>query len=175
MPSQKWQILWKCIEYGQECEKMAREELSKNTGLQIEECGLFIDASIPFLGASPDGVFDEEGIVEIKCPKTAENLSPEEAIKTVATVWRIFQDEMGTAMNKNHHYYYQVHGELHITDRKYCLFCLWTRRGFKCRRIDKDDNFWKSNMELQLIQFYMECMLPKYTSWYNRGMPIREP
>ncbi|XP_076545135.1 uncharacterized protein LOC143305429 isoform X2 [Osmia lignaria lignaria] len=142
------------VQYGQECEKFAREELR----------------------ASPDGLVDEEGIVEIKCPKTAENLLPEEAIKSVAIIRRIFANAEGNALNKNHYYYYQVQGQLHVTGRKYCLFCIWTRKGLKYIRVDRDDNFWQNNMEPKLIQFYLLCMLPELIdSRYNRGMPIREP
>nr|XP_034195031.1 uncharacterized protein LOC117611204 [Osmia lignaria] len=104
------------VQYGQECEKFAREQLSVCIGVEIKECGLFIDSAIPFLGASPDGLIDEEGIVEIKCPKTAENLLPEEAIKTVAAIRRIFADAEGNELNRNHYYYYQVQGQLHVTD-----------------------------------------------------------
>ncbi|XP_046143470.1 uncharacterized protein LOC123988250 [Osmia bicornis bicornis] len=76
----------------------------------------FIDSAIPFLGASPDGLINEEGIVEIKYPKTAENLLPEEAIKSVAVIRRIFADAEGNSLNRNHYYYYQVQGQLHVTD-----------------------------------------------------------
>ncbi|XP_076546922.1 uncharacterized protein LOC117610562 [Osmia lignaria lignaria] len=166
------------VQYGQECEKFAREELIVSVCIDVEimECGLFIDSAIPFFGASPDGLIDKEGIVEIKCPKTAENLLPKEAIKSVAVIRRIFVDAEGNALNRNHYYYYQVQGQLHVTGRKYCLFCIWTRKGLKYIRVDRDDNFWQNNMEPKLIQFYLLCMLPELIdSRYNRGMPIREP
>ena len=111
------------VEYGKECEKIARDELKKQY-TDIAECGIFIDSCIPFLGASPDGIIGEEGIVEIKCPKSAENFSPEEAIENVPAVRRMFARKTGISMNKAHHYFYQVQGQLHVTDRKYCIFCL---------------------------------------------------
>ncbi|XP_076398186.1 uncharacterized protein LOC143266627 [Megachile rotundata] len=135
------------IKYGQECEEIAREELKKYTGKGIKECGIFIDRSHSFIGASPDGIIDKEGIVEIKCPKTAENLLPEEAIKTIPSIRRIFENDVGTALNKTHQYYYQVQGQLHVTDRSYCIFCIWTRKGINCVTVERDDVFWKNQME----------------------------
>lgn len=39
-----------------------------------EPVGLVDHPSIPMLGASPDGLIDEEGLVEIKCPATVTHL-----------------------------------------------------------------------------------------------------
>ena len=163
------------MEYGKECEKIAREELKKQY-TDIAECGIFIDSCIPFLGASPDGIIGQEGIVEIKCPKSAENFSPEDAIEKVPAVRRMFTRKTGISMNKTHHYFYQVQGQLHITDRKFCIFCVWTPKGLKSIKVERDDAFWKTEMERKLVQFYLECMLPELIdSRYNRCMPIREP
>lgn len=32
-------------------------------------------------------------------------------------------------LKTSHDYYYQVQGQLHITDRKYCYFAVWTPKG----------------------------------------------
>ncbi|XP_054005272.1 uncharacterized protein LOC128890641 [Hylaeus anthracinus] len=149
------------VEYGRENEEIAREELSKKENIEIKKCGLFIDASIPYLGASPDSVIGEDGIVEIKCPKSAEDVTPEEAITTKKSVKAIFTDSTGSALRKTHPYFYQVQGQLDITGRKYCLFCLWTKKGIMSIRVEKDDDFWKREMEPKLTQFYLNCMLPE--------------
>ncbi|CAH2107971.1 unnamed protein product [Euphydryas editha] len=44
-----------------------------------QECGLFIDPELPFLGASPDGLVGEK-IVEIKCPYSAKGMSVDDEI-----------------------------------------------------------------------------------------------
>ncbi|XP_076301517.1 uncharacterized protein LOC143219390 [Lasioglossum baleicum] len=164
------------IRYGRKYEHTAREELASREGITIEECGLFIDASIPYLGASPDGLIDDDGIVEIKCPYTAENVTPEEAIQSVQAVKTMFTDSTGTALRKTHRYFYQVQGQLHITGRKYCIFCVWTRKGIKSIRVDRDDDFWKLQMEPKLSRFYLNCMLPELVDpRRHRRRPIREP
>ncbi|XP_076381283.1 uncharacterized protein LOC143260253 [Megalopta genalis] len=163
------------IEYGRQCENIAREQLAKEEDVEIRKCGLFIDAEIPFLGATPDGIIDDDGIVEIKCPKTAEKFSPEEAIKNIQPLRRIFEDDAGTALRRTHHYFYQVQGQLHITGRQYCLFCLWTPKGMKTIKVTKDDTFWQNEMKSKLSRFYVHCMLPEILdSRYIRNMSIRE-
>jgi len=36
---------------------------------------------MPFLAASPDGILDDESLVEIKCPASAKELASEDAIQ----------------------------------------------------------------------------------------------
>lgn len=47
----------------------------------IEKCGLFIDRNIDYLGASPDGTIKNQGIVDVKCPYSARELTPEDGIR----------------------------------------------------------------------------------------------
>ncbi|XP_076685808.1 uncharacterized protein LOC143377889 [Andrena cerasifolii] len=163
------------VQCRKECEKIAREELKKQY-TDIAECGIFIDSCIPFLGASPDGIIGQEGIVEIKCTKSAESFTQEEAIEKVPAVRRMFTHKTVISMKETHHYFYQVQGQLHITDRKYCIVCVWTPKGLKSIKVERDDVFWKREMEPKLVQFYLECMLPEVMdSRHNRCMPIREP
>ncbi|GBP52835.1 hypothetical protein EVAR_38997_1 [Eumeta japonica] len=54
--------------------------LAEQEDINIEQCGLFIDKDLPFLGASPDGVAGDT-IIELKCPITASKLGLEEAVK----------------------------------------------------------------------------------------------
>ena len=88
----------------------------------------------------------------------------------------MFASKTGISMNKTHHYFYQVQGQLHITDRKYCIFYLWTTKRLKSIKVERNYAFWKREMEPKLVQFYLECMLPELIdSRYNRCMSIREP
>jgi len=72
------------VKYGRTMEEMAKQELVAKLKKEIKSCGLFIDYNNPCLGASPDGLIDEDGLVEIKCPLSAENLTAEEAIQTLS-------------------------------------------------------------------------------------------
>lgn len=149
------------MRYGRENEGTAREELSKILDEKIEVCGLFIDQENHYLGASPDGLINHDGLVEIKCPATAEMVTAEEAINTIPVVKNIFDRKDVSKMNRIHKYFYQVQGQLHITRRQYCIFAVWTPQSMKIVRNEKDDGFWKQNMEPYLTRFYTECMLPE--------------
>ena len=160
------------LQYGRENEANALRQMEEELGITILTCGLFIDATVPHLGATPDGLVDDDTIIEVKCPESAKDLSPAEAIEHLPAIRRIFR---GDEMNKNHHYYYQVQGQLHITNRQRALFCLWTPNGMKVIIVPRDDNFWATEMEEKLRKFYEDCMLPEIIdSRYNRQQPIRE-
>ena len=138
---------------------------------------LFIDPEIPYLGASTDGTIAEDGIVEIKCPFAAKNMTPEDAIENNVSQLRslyITKDDSHT--KRAHKYYYQIQGQLHVTRRSYCIFVVWTPRGMKTEVIHRDDQFWAENMENQLTRFYLHCMLPEIVDpRFIRNMAIRDP
>lgn len=53
---------------------------------------------------------------------------------------------------------------------------MWTSVDIKYVKVLRDDEFWHSQMEPFLCQFYTECLLPKIVdSRRKRSMPIREP
>ncbi|GBM60186.1 hypothetical protein AVEN_214782-1, partial [Araneus ventricosus] len=77
------------MKYGKKHKKDAIEELKK-MGIKIKSSGLFIDENLPFLAATPDGLIDDDGTVEIKCPSSCSDLTPEESIlKRKITFWTI--------------------------------------------------------------------------------------
>ena len=56
--------------YGSECEPEARFAYALRTGTEITEVGFINHPTIEEAGASPDGLVDDDGLVEIKCPNT---------------------------------------------------------------------------------------------------------
>ncbi|CAD6216492.1 GSCOCG00011337001-RA-CDS, partial [Cotesia congregata] len=167
------------VNYGKDNEKQALKDLAVKLGInhdRIKPCGLFIDQHIEYLGATSDGIIDDDYIVEIKCLASIRHLSPDEALKIDNKNIKTIFNKNKTSLNKNHHYYYQVQGQLHITNKKYCYFTIWIPYGVKYNLVEKDDDFWKTSMENYLTQFYTECVLPEIIdSRFTRNMPIREP
>lgn len=45
--------------------------MKKQENINILPCGLFIDRTYPFIGATPDELVGDDMLVEIKCPLTA--------------------------------------------------------------------------------------------------------
>ncbi|XP_067207257.1 uncharacterized protein [Linepithema humile] len=164
------------MQYGRDMEEVARIELAAKLKKKINPCGLFVDNEYPYLGASPDGLIDEDGLVEIKCPLSAENFTVDEAIQKLPLLKGIFDKKNTDNMNRNHRFFYQVQGQLNIAQRNYCIFAIWTPKSLKTIRVNRDYVFWEKEMAPVLERFYLECMLPEILdSRHNRHMPIRDP
>lgn len=59
---------------GTELEPEARSAYAFVSGVDVGEVGFVLHPSIPLSGASPDGTVGEDGLVEMKCPKTATHI-----------------------------------------------------------------------------------------------------
>ena len=59
------------MQWGTDTEPLARAAYEAHTGAMVEEVGMIAHPSIAMTGASPDGLIDADGIIEIKCPNSA--------------------------------------------------------------------------------------------------------
>lgn len=91
------------MQWGTETEPLARLKYSLLTGDDAEECGFFAHESL-MAGASPDGLIGDEGALEIKCPNSATHI---DTLRKGSVPYQ---------------YYWQVMGQLWITERKWCDF-----------------------------------------------------
>lgn len=98
-------------EHGTFHEDGAQAEYEMETGNKVQECGFF-----PFgdwLGASPDGLVGDEGLIEIKCPfGKRKDEKPE---------FKTAEDQA--------HYYAQMQIEMYCTGRDWCHFYQWAPNG----------------------------------------------
>jgi hypothetical protein len=62
------------MQWGTEQEPYARAAYETLKGVLVKEVGFVPHPTIPNSGASPDGLVDDDGLVEIKCPFTATHL-----------------------------------------------------------------------------------------------------
>lgn len=165
------------IAHGIEHEKQALLQLQRQENVEISPCGLFIDPKHPFIGATPDGLIDDDIIVEIKCPITASKKGMAKAIEeNKIQILKYSKNTKTCSINKKSNWYFQIQGQLHVTGRKICLLGIWAGENepLYTERIERDDNFWLTNMEPKLVQFYLKCLLPEIVDSRNeRGMPIR--
>lgn len=79
-------------------------------------------------------------------------------------------------INQKHEWFYQVQGQLHIADKKICLFAVWTGKELpvKVEKITRDDEFWEKAMKNRLIDYYNKCLLPEIVDpRKSRSMPLR--
>lgn len=49
-------------------------------------------------------------------------------------------------LKKEHKYYYQIMGQLQITNRKVCYFVIYTPNWTNVQKIEFDEIFWKTKM-----------------------------
>jgi len=124
------------MEYGKTCEVLAKRAYTSTSSadLHLHDCGFVINPEFPFLGASPDAKVCKDGvtgIVEIKCPYTARNLSIPEAVHQMGDKSNFCLELVGNGevhLKQNHEYYYQVQGQLMITGTPFCDFVVYTEK-----------------------------------------------
>ena len=63
------------MKWGTETEPLARAAYEARTGALVDEVGMVLHPTIELTGASPDGLIDGDGLLEIKCPKSATHAS----------------------------------------------------------------------------------------------------
>lgn len=111
------------MQWGIEWEETARLRYELATGNIVEECGFFTHDTLQ-AGASPDGLVNHDGVLEIKCPNTATHI---ETLKTQRVPYQ---------------YYWQVVGQMWITGRQWCDFVSFDPRmpenaQYFCKRVDR--------------------------------------
>lgn len=130
------------LSYGTHHESGARWEYEIHTGNSVDECGFFVSEQHPWLGASPDGLIGDHGLLEIKCPfsKRADDLP-------------LF-DEVGPT-GPLAHYHAQVQIQMLCTGRAWCDFWQWAPRGVHLQRIIRSDRWLAAKLPI-LKAFYDE-------------------
>jgi putative phage-type endonuclease len=128
--------------WGTETEPMAKSAYQAMTGNLVNEIGFVPHASIDSSGASPDGLIDGDGLIEIKCPHTATH------IDTL----------LGQAVPSK--YITQMQWQMACTGRKWCDFVSYDPRmpehmQLFIKRVDRDDELVKV-LEDEVTKFLAE-------------------
>ncbi len=124
---------------GHELEPQARAAYETRTGLLVMESGI-CKTDDDWFGYSTDGLVEDDGLIEIKCP--------------------IASDKVFTMLQTGDvsEYMHQIQGGMWITGRKWLDFIMYTPdlktvgRDLFIKRIERDDNF-INEMEMQLLRF----------------------
>jgi hypothetical protein len=112
------------------------------------------------LAASPDGLVGCDGIVEVKCPWNVKDLTVLDAVKARKIKYAEKKKD-GLHVKMDHNYSYQIQGQLHITQRDFCLFVVYTKRGIFVEKIERDRKFWKEKILPKLEKFFFQYFLPE--------------
>ena len=132
------------LKHGRDNEIKARNAYIDHTNRNVRECGLVVNPSIPWLGASPDGlIFDQLtnslGILEIKCPYSHRLCTVQEA----AASSNFFASMVGSVvmLKRSEKYYFQVHGGMALARVHWCDFVIYTFKNYTIERIRFDVDF----------------------------------
>lgn len=130
------------MQRGVDLEPIARSWYEVTSGNMVSECGFIKHGSIPMLGASPDGLVGDDGLLEIKCPNTATHIE---------TLLRGSYDAA---------YRYQIQTQLACTGRQWCDFVSYDDRlpqhmAGVCYRVMRDDDL-IATIEAAVIEFNAE-------------------
>ena len=142
------------IQWGIENERYAIGCVEKITKKKVDQCGLFIHES-GALAATPDGLIENDTIVEVKCPFSFRKEHEEEKILKESGL----ENRNGKYfMTRKSKYYDQVQMQMFVTSRKFCAFLIWTpKKSYFCN-VDYDTE-WNTEMP-RLIDFYFTIVLP---------------
>ena len=92
------------MQRGIDLEPEARDWYRFDSGNDVVEHGFIVHPDLPFVGISPDGLIDDDGLVEIKCPGHRAHIETLERRKVPSQ------------------YRWQVQGQLWVTGRKWLDF-----------------------------------------------------
>ena len=128
--------------WGTEQEPYARMAYEARTGNFVNQVGFVKHWGIKWVGASPDGLVGDDGLIEIKCPNTLTHL------KTL---------ESGKAPSE---YIGQMQMQMWVTGRSWCDFVSYDPRlpdelRYFCIRVNRDNDY-ISAMEKDVLQFLYE-------------------
>ncbi|KAJ6648081.1 Cationic amino acid transporter 2, partial [Pseudolycoriella hygida] len=147
-----FKIRSEAIDWGLKNEEAALREYSKKVGENFIKCGIFVDSSLNYLAATPDGINESKSlIVEIKCPYSIRFQEPESA--------SFLKDFL---LKKNHAYYTQVQIQMHVTKVYTCDFVVWTTKGILIQPISYD----RSASVVKALSTYIDALVDEKISKY---------
>lgn len=155
------QMNYPAVKYGRDNEEMGiaafmKKMKPKHHNLRVKGCGLRLDDTHHYIGASIDGYLEciccEPAILEIKCPYSIRDGSVAVDGRQLAYL----TDEL--LLKKNHTYYYQMQTYLGVYKCKKGFFCVYTPQDVLVLEIDFDEEFWrnlKSDIQTYYYRYYL--------------------
>ncbi|XP_061580348.1 inhibitor of growth protein 1-like isoform X1 [Cololabis saira] len=135
----------KAMTWGCDHETFARDifindHKKRHENVKAENTGFFINPSVPFSGASPDGLVSCDccgvSVIEVKCPFCVKN-------DMVDCVSYLEKDDDGKLkLNRKHQYFYQVQTQLGVCKLESAYFVVWTEKDLHVELITFDEEFW---------------------------------
>ena len=163
-------------------EYVTRQREKGHHNLAVRKSGLVSSADNPWLAASPDGVVKDPsycvqspaGLVEIKNPYSAKNLTIAERTLKKCCKSMLIKKGDTIVLNQKHDYYYQIQTQMNCANADWCDFVVRTEADMHIERIERDKEWWEKQLP-RLRRFCFEALLPELASPRNGVGGIREP
>ena len=143
------------MEWGTNSEPLARAAYEADTGFLVVEIGMVAHPRIAMAGASPDGLVNHDGLLEIKCPQSATH------VRNLCS---------GKPEGK---YLTQMMWQMACTERDWCDFVSYDPRmpdglQLMVTRIERDDK------RIQQLEEEAEKFLAEVDAMVQRLLSMRE-
>lgn len=145
--------------HGIKYEQVAVRKYESMTSQTVKPSGVWVSLYKPYIAATPDGLVDENLIVEVKCP-----FSIKDSYITPGCISYLTSDTELT-LHSSHDYYYQIQGQLYCTQANFCDFIVYTHKDLKVLRIVRDDCFIESMLQ-KLDAFYQNSFKPALLDYH---------
>lgn len=148
------------IKYGKDNEKNGIKCLENFLVKKINPSGIWLHET-GVLGASPDGLIEDNQICEIKCLPSYEGKLHEGLIGFAPQKILYKENETSSCymVNKGHDYYHQIQRQLYMTNRNSCWLVLYTTKDEPVFKEIFKDPEWNLNI-YTLLQFYHDVYIP---------------
>lgn len=136
----------KVLNHGKLYEQKVIKQFEEKFHIKTQTCGLFVPVDRPYLGASPDAIVGDDGIVEVKCPYAGRNMPILPGPK-----FRHLQLDSNNQIcfKKSSLSYDQMQGQLFLSNRKFSFFVVYTFQDLFVQKIYIDR------------EYCIGCLIPK--------------
>lgn len=134
--------------------------------VSVRHCGIFVDPSCPWLGATPDRlVFDPEegtyGVLEVKCPYSMKDLDSSDVPS-----FDFYINFLGNGepqLLRDHEYYHQILGQMALTSCQWADFVVYSEKWVIIERVRFQPLEWQE-MKAHLDYFFFNNALKFFCS-----------
>lgn len=143
------------IIHGKTFENKAIQLFEARFSMKVREAGLHVRPDLSYLGASPDGLLDDNAIVEVKCPYNGRNA----LIKPSKMFSFLCYENSEVKLKRQRNYYDQVQGQMHICKKSLCYFIVYTHKDLFVEKIPYEVEYCKSALVPKLEIFFKKYYL----------------
>ena len=102
------------LAHGRKFESVALKAYESTFKTKVSKCGLYVHPVHPYIAATPDGIAEQQILLEIKCPKTAYK----KPINQLTVPYLKLVDGK-LMLSTQHDYFYQVQGDWSACGNRY--------------------------------------------------------